>query len=892
VKLKIKTVLVGGFLGLLLISIITILASSYISSEKVLHNHARDIMGNITTLTIQQSQNYLEPAHDAVALTQRLANSKVVSSEDKPSLERYFSEQLALHSQIAGIYMGKPNGEFIYVMKNDSKVQGGLRTKLISSIKDARTTELIWRNASQKELFREIDTEDTYDPRERPWYKKALQTRKLIWTDPYIFFSSQKPGITAASPVFLPSGKIKGIVGVDIEIDDISIFLSKLKVGKNGLAFILSKNGDVIAFPDSTKIKQPLSQGSSKFRLTKITELDDPLSRRAFESASAFSNSLDLKEPLFSTFSENNKKYHVMFSPFTDNQWPWVIGIYLPEDDYLGPIKDNRLYNILIGLGILTVASIIGLFIAGSISKPMAALQSEALAIKGYDLDTTFDKKSMIREVQQTSDTFAQMKAGLEKFKNTNEQITVDLKQQADELKHNEIKLRATFTSLINFADALIVLDTDHIIRFMNPAAESLLQEKASSLKGQKFPYQATKGVKTELTIPARNNSVYIVEMLTVDTEWEGRSALLVSLRDVSERKWAEESLSKSNQQLKNMVSRLKQREEELTAIGKMAEFFQVCITEEEILKVVSESMERLFPVESGTFYILNEENKTLSRVYSWGDNTLSENVFTLDTCWALKKGQAYPMLMDKSKLTCDHIKSEGASNQNFLCIPVATSHRQLGMLYLQFASSATVDNGEYDNNRMEQLLDLGRTVAEHIALALSNVRMQEKLQEMAIQDHLTGLYNRRYMQDNLEHEIHRASRNKQPIGLILIDLDHFKSINDLHGHGAGDGVLTRIAALLMSNVRKGDICCRYGGEEFLIILPNSSYKDTFTLAEKLRQQVKELDINYDGHKIGNLTISAGVAAYPEQANSYDALIKAADNAMYRAKDRGRDNVS
>ena len=231
-KLTIKTVLVGGFLGLLLISITTILASSYISSEKVLHNHARDIMENIATLTIQQSQNYLEPAHDAVELTQRLANSEVVSSEDKLSLERYFSEQLSLHSQIAGIYLGKPNGEFIYVMKNDSKARGGLKTKLITSTKKGKTTELIWRNASQKELYREIDTEDTYDPRERPWYKTALQSGELIWTDPYIFFTSQKPGITAASPVFLPSGKIKGIVGVDIEIDDISIFLSKLKVGK------------------------------------------------------------------------------------------------------------------------------------------------------------------------------------------------------------------------------------------------------------------------------------------------------------------------------------------------------------------------------------------------------------------------------------------------------------------------------------------------------------------------------------------------------------------------------------------------------------------------------------------------------------------------------------
>ncbi len=889
-KLSIKTVLLGGFLGLLLLSITTILVSSYVTSEKVLHNHARDIMENITTLTIQQSQNYLAPAHDAVELTQRLANSNVVGSEDKQVLERYFSEQLALHTQIAGIYMGKPNGEFIYVMKNDSKIKGGLRTKLITSSEKGRTTELIWRNASQKELYRELDTEDTYDPRERPWYKKAFESKKLIWTDPYIFFTSQKPGITAASPVFLKSGKIMGVVGVDIEIDDISVFLSKLKVGKNGLAFIISKSEDVIAFPDSTKIKHPMHKGSTTFRLTKISELDDSLSRRAFESASGFTNTMDLKTPLFSTFSEGNKKYHVMFSPFTDRQWPWIIGIYLPEDDYLGPIKDNRFYNILLGLGILAVASIIGLFIARSISKPMTALQSEAMAIKGYDLDTTYDKKSIIKEVQQTSDTFAQMKAGLEKFKSANDQITEDLKLQAAELKRNDLQLRATFTSLINFTDALIVLDTDNSIRFMNPAAESLLQSGATPMMGQQFPYPVSKGATKEFSIPAKHDNVFIVEMLTVDTEWEGQEALLVSLRDVSERKCAEDSLHNSNQQLKHMVSRLKRREEELTLIGKMAEFFQVCATEEEIMRVVSENMRNLFPVESGTVYLLNEVNKTLSSAYSWGSNSLSLDLFKIEDCWALKKGQTHELRTGESTLYCSHINSMDTQSRNFLCIPIATSHKQLGTLYLQFSITAT--SQEEQRTDIDPLIELGRTVAEHIALALSNVRMQEKLQEMAIRDHLTGLYNRRYMQENLEREIHRAAREKKPIGLILIDIDHFKSINDEYGHSAGDHVLKTMAELLSSNVRKGDICCRYGGEEFLFILPNSSYGDTFSLAESLRTQVKELDITYDNHHIGNLTISLGVAAYPEQANTYGALIKAADAAMYRAKDQGRDHVS
>ncbi len=891
-KLPIKAVLLGGFLGLILLSIITVLASSYITSEKVLQDHARDIMENISMMTIQQSQNYLVPAHDAVKLTERLADSQVVSSEDRISLERYFTEQLALHSQIAGIYYGNPRGEFIYVMKSDAKVEGGFRTKFITVSNGTRTVELIWRDSLQKELYRDIDRDDPYDPRKRPWYIRANEERKLIWTDPYIFFTSQKPGITTASPVYLSTGDIKGIVGVDIEIDDISIFLSKLKVGKNGQAFIVNKNKDVIAFPDQTKIRYPLNEGSGEFRLTKISELDDALTRKAYDSTLGLVADFNFMDPVFSAFSHENKNYHVMFAPFTDKQWPWFIGIYLPEDDYLGPIKRNRLFNIFIGLGIALISSLIGLVIARSISKPMEALQSEAMAIKGYDLETTFDKKSPIKEVQKTLDAFAQMKAGLEKFKWTNEKIAEDLKKQAAELKLNEIQLQATFKSLINFADALIVLDIDKVIRFMNPAAEVLLHATASSLKGEKFPFPVLKGEKKEFEIPSRGEHKIIVEMLVVDTEWEGKGALLVSLRDISERKWAVESLNESNLQLKDMVTKLTRREEQLTAIGLMAEFFQVCQSESEVIRIVSENMVSLFPVDAGAVYIHGSDEVTLSRVYSWGAISSSHDLFTVNDCWALKKGQSHELRAGKSTLYCAHIKEDERPGRDFLCIPIATSQTQLGMLHLEVHSAYDQNRNQQMPNPLESLLELGRTVAEHIALALSNVRMQAKLHVMAIQDPLTGLYNRRYMQEYLEQEIHRARRDDRAIGLILLDIDHFKSINDQFGHHAGDHALNNVAALLKSHVRKGDICCRYGGEEFLFVLPDSSYKDTLSLAEKLRIQVKEMEISYDGRHIGSLTISLGVAAFPEQADTYDGLIKFADNSLYRAKDEGRDRVS
>ena len=269
-RLPIKRVLIVGFVGLHVISVSIILASSFLSSQSVLLDHAKNIMANIATFTIHEAQNYLTPARDATELTQRLADSKVVSNRDRGSLERYFLEQLTLHANFAGIYFGTPGGEFLYVSRMDDLAAGGFRTKIISTGENGRTTELVWRDPQLLEIRREVDPADLYDPRKRPWYIEARAAKRLIWTAPYIFYTSKKPGITTASPVFDREGNLEGVVGVDIEIDEISTFLSRLQIGKSGRAFILNQNGDVIAFPDPSKIKKAVGGGEKEFRLTKI----------------------------------------------------------------------------------------------------------------------------------------------------------------------------------------------------------------------------------------------------------------------------------------------------------------------------------------------------------------------------------------------------------------------------------------------------------------------------------------------------------------------------------------------------------------------------------------------------------------------------------------------
>ncbi len=321
-NISIKRLLIIGIIGLQSLSVVIILASSYWTSEQVLRQHAKDIMDNIATFTIHEVQNYLTPAQDAAVLTQRLADSQVVSSDNTAVLEQYLYEQLTLHASFAGIYLGLPSGSFIYVSRNNTKVAGGFLTKLVTVRDGSKTTEFIWKDPAQQEITRAFDPDDSYDPRVRPWYIRAEEKRETIWTEPYIFYTSKQPGVTTASPVVNAAGELVGVVGVDVEIGELSTFLSKLKIGQHGRAFIINDQGRVVAFPDLSMIKSPDGQGNGRYRLTQIHELDDILSRKAFSSSLRQpAQRLNLQTRRFGLFQHEQNNYHTMFAPFDNPQF-------------------------------------------------------------------------------------------------------------------------------------------------------------------------------------------------------------------------------------------------------------------------------------------------------------------------------------------------------------------------------------------------------------------------------------------------------------------------------------------------------------------------------------------------------------------------------------------
>ncbi|MEW6492886.1 MAG: diguanylate cyclase [Cyanobacteriota bacterium] len=360
------------------------------------------------------------------------------------------------------------------------------------------------------------------------------------------------------------------------------------------------------------------------------------------------------------------------------------------------------------------------------------------------------------------------------------------------------------------------------------------------------------------------------------------------SCTDITTHKQAEEALrlskaelQQANEKLVCWVDELEQRSQEMTLLGKLSGFLQTCLTVEEAYSALATLIQPMFLGSSGGVFLLDATQNQLEAVATWGTSFSSKSTFSLIECWALRRRRSRFMQQTRSHLRCRHIHADLPPAQS-LCIPMMAEGKVLGLLYLSSPEPGCLTEAKQR---------LAMTVAEHLAVAITNLKLRETLKHESIHDALTGLFNRRYMEESFKREIHRAHRQEQSLGVIVIDIDHFKQFNDTFGHEAGDAVLREVGHFLRTNIRSSDIACRYGGEEFLLILPEASLEATRQRAEQLREGVKKLMVQYRHQTLGAIAISVGVACFPEQGLTGEAVILAADMALYQAKGTGRDRV-
>ena len=428
--MSIKQTLFLSIVGLMLITVSSIMFSTYQSTEKVLIGHAHEVMETISNEAIDRSIGFLEPAQLAAELTQKLANNNVVGKNNIQSMERYFFEQLNLYPQFSAIYFASTDGSFVFVMRDKSHAGAVYRSKIISINEKQRTVDISWRDMDFNTISMEQDNTDSYDPRIRPWYVKATRLNQLVWTEPYIFFTSQKPGITISSPVYDTSAHkaIDGVIGVDITISQISSFLSGLKIGQSGSAFIIDTQGQVLAHPDSEKISR---RSFDQLTFARITEVDDPIARAAFRSLKLpLADTYQLDSKQITRFNYDDTAYRAVFTPFQQHQWPWIFGIYVPEDDYLGVFHKNQRNNIFLAIAIGIVASLLGILLARSMSKPITKLGQQSTAIMQGRWDNPAIK-TQYTEIRQTADAFASMTDMLKKQQKLNKELNKTLQKNS-----------------------------------------------------------------------------------------------------------------------------------------------------------------------------------------------------------------------------------------------------------------------------------------------------------------------------------------------------------------------------------------------------------------------------------------------------------------------------
>jgi len=352
----------------------------------------------------------------------------------------------------------------------------------------------------------------------------------------------------------------------------------------------------------------------------------------------------------------------------------------------------------------------------------------------------------------------------------------------------------------------------------------------------------------------------------------------------------AAEALRQSNDRLALSIAQTEEQTREIRVMAKMGRMLQSSAAREELFDIIGSYARELFPTETGALFIYSPSRDDLDAAVTWGDFPAdgSQRRFAPGECWSLRQGQTYQQDAAHAGLHCPHVKNLQAGH--YLCVPLMAHGEALGVLHLRFSTDEAAAGSTTRTRTIEAASALAGSVAEYAALAFANQLLQDKLKNQAIRDPLTELFNRRYAEETLVRELQRAARKQTPLSVIFLDLDHFKRINDTYGHDAGDAVLQKVGIFLKTHTRGHDVACRYGGEEFLLVMADAPLEVARQRAEALREGIQSLEIVHKSQSIA-VTASLGVAAFPDSGVDRDQLLKAADVALYEAKSSGRNRV-
>lgn len=362
----------------------------------------------------------------------------------------------------------------------------------------------------------------------------------------------------------------------------------------------------------------------------------------------------------------------------------------------------------------------------------------------------------------------------------------------------------------------------------------------------------------------------------------DGKSMYFIAqIQDISDRKLATvERVQLEEHFRSSMTARtneLEKRNRTALLMGQLTQRLPACSTQSELAEVIGKTCGQLFMGASGAVYVSSHSEVLLQKLVEWGADGGTVSEFSPESCWALRRGQSHIVEDSSADVTCPHVSQDHV--KSYRCVPLMAQGKAVGVFYLKAtAAQAGVEDHDLD------------VLAEVISLSLVNLSLRETLRHQSIRDPLTGLFNRRHLIEMLDHECARTERSGLTSSMLMVDIDHFKRFNDTHGHEAGDSVMTLVSATLQKGIRKSDLACRYGGEEFAILLPETSLAAAGIVGEKIRLAIRAMTPNHRGVSLEPVTISIGLAEHVIGARPAQ-LIEDADQALYAAKRAGRDRL-
>lgn len=464
----------------------------------------------------------------------------------------------------------------------------------------------------------------------------------------------------------------------------------------------------------------------------------------------------------------------------------------------------------------------------------------------------------------------------------------------------------ALFSAMFNSAhEAIIAMSVSGIIASWNDAAQRVYGYSAQEAFGRSFSLlvpldrldefiqfvdQARRGDHVPMynTVHVRKGGTHLPVSLSVSPIRNSVgmiAGIFAIVREASGPSSAEQELRRANERFIELVNDLQQRNSEMKCLQELSERLESCSSTAEVHPVLEKLLPRLFHTGSGTLFEWNPNLKLFEAGVSWGDKSPSEILFSSEECWAVRRGQPHEVVGSDSPLRCSHLTR--LTQSNTICVPLLASGETLGVLCLRSSPYELSRPRELQERLSAARLRVVDAASRHIALMLSNLKLRERLQAQSIRDPVTGLFNRRYLDETLPREVHRSARDAKCFSVILCDIDHFKQFNDANGHAAGDSLLQSFGALVQKTVRAGDIACRYGGDEFVLMLVDTSLDTAKSRADLLQREFQRLSFPSGESSLSAGTLTLGVSSYPVHGMTPGALLSAADRALYRGKAEG-----